>query len=523
MHWLSRRSSSVLAVLILLVVFVVAGLIAACGTSAHERSDSAADAAAPTAAKGALSLTVGSRTTGHPIAAGFLGLSLEYSAVEAYAGQDPNAVDPVFAQLIRNLSPGQSPSLRIGGDTTDWTWWPVPGVAKPGGIKYSLNANFAHVTGALARDVNAKLIMGINLEADSAKIAATEARELESQVGPSSIQALELGNEPELYGSFTWYTTKTGLHVKGRPAGYDFADYQGDFSRISAALPKVPLAGPATGAPKWIPELGAFLPKHPQVKVATLHRYPLQQCYMPAASSKYPSIAHLLAPSASQGLADSVAPYVGVAHARHVSLRIDEMNTVSCGGAPGVSNAFVSALWALDATFQMARVGVDGVNFHTYPGAPYELFNFKRQNGRWQGFVAPEYYGLMMFAQAAPAGSSLLRLSGSLGSVRAWATRAPDGTIHIVLINDYAGQSRTVAVRIAGAGQPAVLERLQAKSLSATTGVTLGGQTFGSATKTGMLAGRSTLTNVSQTGGAYVVRVPQGSAAMLTLTPPPAG
>ena len=129
------------------------------------------------------------------------------------------------------------------------------------------------------------------------------------------------------------------------------------------------------------------------------------------------------------------------------------MNSVSCGGASGVSNVFASALWALDAAFQMARVGVDGVNFHTFPGARYELFSFKRRHRRWRGFVAPEYYGLLTFAQAAPPGSSLLRLSGSLGNVNAWATRAPGGTIRIVLINEYTAQSRTVSVRIAGAAR----------------------------------------------------------------------
>lgn len=92
-----------------------------------------------------------------------------------------------------------------------------------------------------------------------------------------------------------------------------------------------------------------------------------------------------------------------------------------------MSNVFASALWALDAAFQMARVGVDGVNFHTFPGARYELFSFKRRHRRWRGFVAPEYYGLLTFAEAAPPGSSLLRVSGSLGNVRAWATRAPEG------------------------------------------------------------------------------------------------
>ena len=515
MHGVSRRSTAVLAVLVLLAVAVAAGLITSRGTSAHEPAHSAA---------GPLSLTVSNSTTGRRIPAGFLGLSLEYTAIEPYAGTDPKAINPVLVQLIRNLTPNQSPSLRIGGDSTDWVWWPVAGATKPGGVRYALNDRFIKVTAALARDLSAKLILGIDLEMDSATDAVAEANALVQGIGQSSIQGLELGNEPELYGSFTWYKNKSGVDVKGRPPGYDFSDYLGDLSRVGKALPTgVPLAGPATGGPRWIPELGSFLSAEPRVKVATLHRYPLQQCYIAPSQPQYPSVAHILAPSASQGLADSIAPYVGVAHAHHASLRIDEMNTVSCGGAPGVANGFVSALWALDASFEMARVGVDGVNFHTYPKAPYELFTFKRVGGKWQGDVAPEYYGLLAFAQAAPPGSSLLRLSGSLGDVRAWATRAPDGTTHVVLINDDTARSQKVDVRIAGAGGPATLELLRGKGLSASSGVTLGGQTFGTATKTGTLQGHSTATTLALKSDAYLVRVPQASAALLTLPPPPVG
>ena len=119
-----------------------------------------------------------------------------------------------------------------------------------------------------------------------------------------------------------------------------------------------------------------FLAAEPRVKVVTLHRYPLQTCFVPPSSPEYPTVANLLAPAATTGLADGLAAYVALAHARHLPLRIDEINTDSCGAAPGVSNAFASALWALDTLFEMARVGVDGVNIHTYPGATYQLFTF---------------------------------------------------------------------------------------------------------------------------------------------------
>jgi Glycosyl hydrolase family 79 C-terminal beta domain len=516
MRWGSRSGTGILLVPLAIVIAVATGLIDARGSSARVRWHGRH------ASPAALSLTVDATTIGRPIPAGFLGFSFEYPTVEKYAGFDPEAINPVLVQLIRNLTPGQRPVLRIGGDTTDWTWWPVPGVGKPGGIRFSLDPRFARVTAELARDLDARLILGINLEADSATVAATEARELVGQIGRSWIEALELGNEPELYGSFSWYTTRSGIHVPGRSKGYDFATYQGDYARISAALPDVPLAGPASGTSNWIAHVGAFLPAEPQVRVATVHRYPLQRCYLPAASAMYPSISHLLSPAASQGLADSVAPEVTAAHARRVALRVDEINSVSCGGALGVSNVFASALWALDATFEMARVGVDGVNFHTFPGARYELFNFWRRHGRWRGFVAPEYYGLETFAQAAPSGSSLLHLSGALGNVKAWATRAPGGAIHVVLINEYTRQSRTVSVRIAAARGTATLERLSAtRGIAARTGVTLGGQHFAAATTTGTLQGRSTVATLTRTDGAYLVRLPAASAALLTLTPRP--
>jgi len=466
-------------------------------------------------------LTVGTATTGRPIPAGFLGLSLETSAIEPYAGTDAGAVNPVFEQLVRNLTPNQRPVLRIGGDSTDWSWWPVPGATRPRGVRVNLDDPWLHVTAALTHDLDAKLVLGIDLEMNNRTDAAAEANTLVHEVGRGSVVALELGNEPELYGSLTWFIDPNGVHVTGRPPGYGFSDYLSDFTSTGKLLPQgVPLAGPASGGPHWLPYLGSFLSAEPLVKLATLHAYPLQQCYVPTYSPQYPTVAHILAPSASQGLADSIAPYVGVAHAHGVPVRIDEMNDDSCGAVLSVDHGFVSALWALDASFQMARVGADGVNFHTYPTAPYGLFTFTRAHGKWEGRVAPEYYGLLMFAQAVPPGARLLKLSGSLGDVRAWATRAPDGTVHVVLINDDIGQSRAVTVRIAGARGTATLERLRAKGVTASTGVTIGGQTFGSATRTGTLTGRSAIAQVHAKNGAYGIDLPSASATMLTLAAP---
>ncbi len=457
-------------------------------------------------------ITVQRATVGPAIPSGFVGLSMEYRGLEDYAGQDPKAISPVFVQLLRNLAPGQRPVLRIGGDSTDRTAYPAPGVPRSPGVKYYLNGKWLRGAGALARTLDARLIMGINLEADSRPLAAAEARAFLSQIGRSSIAALEIGNEPELYGSFPWYRTAAGRHVTGRPRGYDFAAYLRDFSSFAAALPHVPLAGPSAGGPTYEAQLAPFLAGKPRVGLATLHAYPLKNCR----GANTVTMGQLLSDASATGLARSLAPEIAVARRRRVGLRIDEMNAISCGGQLGVSDTFGSALWAIKALFAMARAGVAGVNIHTVPGTINEIFGTAQLRGVWQSVIHPEYYGLMMFAQAAPAGARLLRIAGAGGrSLQAWATRSTDGHVRVMLINSQA-RSQTVDVRITGRPGPGTLVPLRAPSLHSRSGVSLGGQSFASPTSTGQLAGPAATVTVNAGSDGYRVTLRGAGAVLLT-------
>ncbi len=464
-------------------------------------------------------LTVSNTPYGRRIAPGFVGLSFEYTALAPYAGTDPHAINPVLVQLIRNLAPGQSPVLRIGGDSTDWTWAPTPGLRRPPGVRFALTPGWLAVTHALAQAARARLILGINLEANQRALARAEVRSLINSVGRSAIAGLEIGNEPELYRSFAWYRNRAGRQVPGRPRGYNFHAFATEFSQFGARLPRLPLAGPAIGGQQWIHYTGPFVAAEPRLGLVTLHRYPLQRCHLPAASDLYPTIAHLLSGAASRGLASGVAPYVRIARAHGLPLRLDEINSVSCSGARGVSDTFASALWSLDTMFELARVGVDGVNIHTFPHAAYAPFSFSHAGGRWQATVAPEYYGLLMFTRAAPPGSRLLKLTGTPNQqLDAWATLAPDKRTRIVLVNDSTTRTRTVALRAASRirGQ-ATLTRLGAPAINATSGVSLGGQSFAPQTSTGQLTGPGRTATVPRSPHGYVVDVPPATAAMLTL------
>ncbi|HEY1420879.1 MAG TPA: glycosyl hydrolase family 79 C-terminal domain-containing protein [Candidatus Dormibacteraeota bacterium] len=473
--------------------------------------------AAPGIPRDAVQVDIGSVPVGRAIPPGFVGFSLEYFSLFAYAGHNPAAINPTFIHLLTAVTPGARPVLRFGGDSTDWTWWPVPHMRQPLGVSYTITKRWVAVTRALATALGARLILGIDLEADSAPLAAAEARALSDGIGTRAISALEPGNEPELYRSWSWYCSSAGRPITGRPSSYGFPAFVQDFSNITKAIPTdLPLAGPTVGIHTWFPDLPQFLVADPRVRVVTLHRYPLQNFVSPA-SPVYPSVSNLLSDGASRGLADSIAPDVRIAHAHHLPLRIDEMNSVSAGQAPGVANSFASALWIVDALFNMARVGVDGVNIHTFPSATYELFHFRRTQDRWQGFVSPEYYGLLMFAQAAPLGSRLLRsFTATGGAVKAWATYTRDRTIRVVLINDHS-HAQTVVLQATGHTAPAALERLVAPNIHSVTGVTLGGQTFGPQTATGVLAGQPTHIAVPPANHRYVVSLPPTSAAMLTI------
>ncbi len=464
--------------------------------------------------KDATVIDVGSDPVGRPIPPGFVGLSLEYSTLEVYAGTRSRAIDPVLVNLIRGLAPGQRPSLRIGGDSTDWTWWPVPGMRQPPGVRIVIGPRFGGVLGALAKTTGAQLILGIDLEADSRRLAAVEASRLMQSVGRPSVRALELGNEPELYGTWPWRITRAGQRIIGRAADWGMASYTANFRAIASGLPDVPLAGPALGGPEWIRRVGEFLSGEPPLKLVTVHTYPLQACDTPLVRPTYPTISHLLAPRAAEGLADRLAATIRLAHDAGLSLRVDEINSVSCGGASGVSDTFASALWGLDTMFALARAGADGVNVHTFQRATYALFRLYRRHVRWVGEVSPEYYGLLMFARAAPPGSRLLNVTGADGSLRTWATLARDGTTRIVLINEGAS-SRVVAVHAANTPL-ARYEALRAPGLRARGNVTLGAESFGEITTTGSLPAPRRIV-VRAARGAYVLRLPAASAVMLTL------
>ena len=464
-----------------------------------------------------------------PLASDFLGLALEYNTVPQWTAQPGQATNEVLPALIKNLSPAGRPSIRVGGQTTDRSWWPVRGARTPLGVTASLGPTWTRSADALVKNTGARLMLGINLEAGSPLVARVEADELVKRVGAANVQALEIGNEPNLYLRTPWYResgghrlpwyAKTGTPVYARPATWDPAAFQTQFAQFARVMPRLPLSGPETGTGPWLTAFGTELSRHSRVRMLTAHAYGLSNCDKTPGTPKYPSVGNLLSLGASRGLYESLGPLIARAHRAGATLSVDEMGSVTCNGKPGVSNSFASALWATDALFDAARIGIDGVNLHTYPGSDNGLFDFSYASSthRWRATVHPLYLGALMFAQAAPAGSRLLHIATTAQtSIRAWATLGTDHHVRVLLVNDGAGSAVVPVHAPSGYGAAsATVERLQAPGAAATGDITLGGHRF-SSTLTGTPQAPQ-LESVRPHGGVDTVGLPADSAALITI------
>ncbi len=472
-----------------------------------------------------VTVSVSGRAVGAPLASGYLGFSFEFQGVRAYTGSHPANVNPVLVQLIRNLTPGQAPVLRIGGNSTDLSYVSGPGVKPLRYQGYELTPSWMATTGALAKALGSRMIMGLNLAANDPALDEAELRDYVAAFPQNSIESVEIGNEPNLYSRVTVYHTASGAPVHARPRSFGYAAFRRQFDAIANQTLPLKLAGPALaagpepGPGSWVNRVSDLLRRTPRLTTMTVHRYPLRNCYVAPSSPQYPTVANLLSSYSTVGLADSVKRWVSIAHGQHRQLRVDELNSVACTGKAGVSDTFASALWATDALFSLARAGVDGVDLHTLPGAAYELFTFSQSGGHWQAQVRPVYYGLQLFAQAAPAGARLLSVSrtGADAGLSAWATRARDHHVRIVVINKSQTTRKTVSLRLpAGATGTATVERMLAPSAHATKGVTLGGRTYGSSTATGTMD-TPEVAQARITRGRIALSMPRASAALVTV------
>jgi Glycosyl hydrolase family 79 C-terminal beta domain len=210
-------------------------------------------------------------------------------------------------------------------------------------------------------------------------------------------------------------------------------------------------------------------------------------------------------------MARSIQNAVRIAHHSGLSFRLTEINSVTCGGTPGVSDTFATALWAPDALFELLRARVDGVNVHVRPRTINAAFSISSG-----GLTAnPMLYGLILFARTLGADSHLVQLAVHTRPslhLKAWAVRVDGDVLHVLLINK-GRESTAVALHLPVTGR-ATVQRLLAPSATSRRGVTLDAQSL---TTTGRWQGRRTTQTITPNAGTYTLTVPRLSAALVSM------
>jgi hypothetical protein len=441
-------------------------------------------------------------------------------------GTNPAQPDTAFEQVLKNLAPEGGFDLRIGGDTTDWTWWPVPGMAQPPWARWTLTPTWMAVAQKLLEDLHAHLIIGINMEADNPLVATTEVNAIESGIGPSVPTTFELGNEPELYPKWPFYITKTKQTVYGRPASYSFPEIATEWRTLASGLGHVRLAGPSYSSFRALPSVEQFLHVNPNLSLLTVHTYALtpRNCQKGGRLTEN----ELFYPGSLPHLADAVATWARLGIQSKVPVRVDEINAVTCGGLANFSDTLGPSLWALNILPLYAQTGVTGVNFETRPNTAQNLIQPTATDSGWQVTVQPEYYGMLAFAQLTPPGSRILGVSTMPHGLLAWAVETPAHTVNVVVTN-VTSIAEHVAIHPPGAKGPGITEALASSTgsraaatgsagggLAATTGVTLGGQTI--SPQTGQLTGPQVRSRITPHHGIYNITVAPASATILTVS-----
>ena len=470
-------------------------------------------------------ISVQTKSLGRQIPKDFVGFSLEVSTAgqglqsfgeggktasrrAEYSLGSAGAPNQGFFQFMRNLGPG---ILRLGGNSQDNTCWNPSAAPHPDRCQGTLSAADFRLYSEAAKASGWRLIVGLNLAQNSSQWALNEVTQgIAREIKPEQILGLEIGNEPDLFGP------------PSRPKTYSPADHVKELLayihafQTNAATGKYPVIGPATCC-RWrnARDLGTFMDGvgPANLKLVTVHEYPTTTC-----NGRKVTVAQLLTADLMTRFNDEARTWVAAARERKLPIALAETNSASCGGMPGVSNAFASALWGLDWLFSNAENGFASVNFHiSYrPGGssynPVETYGGARQ--QYENIARPLYYAMYLFAHSASGQHLLPAETQTTANIRAYATTGcPTCAVKVVVVNKDATAFGRVRVHLdtnMGTGKLLLLKAPDLNSPS--SAVTYGGGQFDS---NGHIAAPHATDVRTNGNGDYEFDLPHAAAALL--------
>lgn len=452
-----------------------------------------------------VTLTIDRLAPGAPVRSRFLGLSFEAVALDQISQY---AQHGDLVRLLRSLGPGV---LRFGGITADENvGWTDPKTPPPAWASSTIGPAQLQALGKLARRSGWQVLLTVGLAHYEPEAAAREVAAAHRALGPY-LAAVEIGNEPNAYASHGF------RELPWLAQGYEeeISNYR---EAIDTLTPGVPIAGPDVSGSGAFGEWGDEEALAQSPVMLTGHHYPLGCAQIPP-----PSIEALLSPASRGAAATSLDSYLTVAGLYGIPMRIDEANSVSCGGVAGISDTFASALWATGYITQAMADGAAGINLQGNPSncVGYTPVCAPDPEALAEGALRaqPEWYALLL-ARSLIGTRPVPTTISSAGSPNLVATSflAPGHVLKVVLVDNEPLGTNPLALSLnVGAGMGAAqVMRLSAPAPSATSGVRLAGREVAA---NGSWLAPKRAESLAAHAGSVALELAPSSAALVTIGP----
>jgi hypothetical protein len=465
----------------------------------------------------------------------FAGLSFERGpVVSGNAGVSGNLFSPAnnsLVTLFRNLGLG---NLRIGGGTVDQL---IPvGTGSDGFTGIDNLFAFAAAAGV-------KVIYSLRLLSPAAS-PISDLQAVNAQAAgyiwghyQQHVASFAIGNEPDwhAYHSCPGHPLDPAIYeevadVPGSAYRSYLAQWRNMAGAVGAAAPGALLSGPDLGAytnktytpdpgsgVSWAEQLARDERDSGRIAEITQHYYVGDN---PGNTTAEQAISNMLSPEwvngtaiGTQPTATTYTPYpwlyennLAPVAAAGLRYRLTESNDY-LGGVPGASDAFASALWALDHLHWWAAHGAAGVNFHNRRGL-FTATIVPDPAGGGGYAINPKGYGIKAFTL------------GSAGQVKPIQIHNPAGINLTAYCIGEAGEDYVTVINKAhGADAPdaAVTIVPPSPAVQAVQAMTLAGGQPGDARETRATLGGATITGESPWDGTWGT-LPADPRAGISLT-----
>lgn len=407
-----------------------------------------------------------SNSPGFRIPDDFIGLSFEISNVAPSENHVPGAkpfylFSPTNKTLIAFFKTIGIKNLRVGGGTVDIVTDPIP---RPADIDQLF---------AFAKAADAKVIYSFRLYHGDPTNAAALAKYI-WQNYRTRLDCFAIGNEPNVK-SYLYPPFGTGTD----PAITNYTSYLATWRKFAAtitnAVPDAKFQGPDAAGWAWAGQFAEDQKNSGNVIFATQHQYVGGN---PVVHGRETSVEDAISNMLSEAwLTNECVRFyqrsTALVLAAGLPDRMTEANDY-LRGVTGASDAYASALWALDYMHWLAERGCSGVNFHNKEWLRTDTV-YLDQNGLCR--INPKAYGLKAFDLGAHGNIEPVTISNPHKvNLTTYAVRTGKNLLVTIINKEYGRHAPVAKVTIAADEISGKVEVIYMHgNVTSKTGIELGG------------------------------------------------